>query len=402
MYMTVSSGFTAGSNTITAQYNGDENDQASKASASLTLAQSSTTTFLSSAQTQATMGSTAALTVVVNPSDATGTVSLSVGGIPAGAVTLKGGTATLNLHVTQANGFVLGPNTITANYAGSANFAASSGSTALQVYAASTISLKASPSTLVVNGGTTFIATVNPSTATGWVEFYYGNGSISGYSQDYGFGYIQNGVATLPVGATSTEFAIGTNAISAQYQGDSTYGTSSAKATFTLLPQSAIASVAVTGLTLTVNGSDFAADSVVLWNGQVRATSYVGETELTATLLASDLGHEQTALVTVAGNTPSPATSAAWPFAVQTNAPVAEVSSASVSTPPSYLNGQSLMTLTGTNFTPASVVELHGTKLAATYLSPWMLTAIITTQDYAGEAIVVVNTAGNSAEFLAP
>jgi hypothetical protein len=160
--------------------------------------------------------------------------------------------------------------------------------------------------------------------------------------------------------------------------------------------------VAVTGLTLTVNGSDFAADSVVLWNGQVRATSYVGETELTATLLASDLGHEQTALVTVAGNTPSPATSAAWPFAVQTNAPVAEVSSASVSTPPSYLNGQSLMTLTGTNFTPASVVELHGTKLAATYLSPWMLTAIITTQDYAGEAIVVVNTAGNSAEFLAP
>jgi hypothetical protein len=73
------------------------------------------------------------------------------------------------------------------------------------------------------------------------------------------------------------------------------------------------------GLTLTVTGSNFAAGSVVLWNGSPRATNVVSSTELSATIAASDLATAGTATVSVVNAASGGATSNAAPFSVVTN-----------------------------------------------------------------------------------
>jgi hypothetical protein len=82
--------------------------------------------------------------------------------------------------------------------------------------------------------------------------------------------------------------------------------------------------------TLTLNGAGFVSGSQVLWNGAVRATTYVSSTELTATILASDIAHEGTFLVTVANPAPNAATAAAQPFVVRSSIPVAKITGASI------------------------------------------------------------------------
>ena len=81
-----------------------------------------------------------------------------------------------------------------------------------------------------------------------------------------------------------------------------------------LVPGSATSGGA--GFTLTVDGANFAANSVVLWNGAVRATTFVSSTQLTAAMLAQDIANESTSLVTVANPAPNASTLPAQPFAV--------------------------------------------------------------------------------------
>ena len=66
--------------------------------------------------------------------------------------------------------------------------------------------------------------------------------------------------------------------------------------------------------TLTVNGTGFLPDSLVKWNGDALATTYVSATKLTAFVSASLLTHSGTESVTV--TTPDVATSAALSFTV--------------------------------------------------------------------------------------
>jgi len=70
------------------------------------------------------------------------------------------------------------------------------------------------------------------------------------------------------------------------------------------------------GFTLTVNGANFAANSVVLWNGAVRKTTFVSSMQLTAAISKEDIAKETSALVTVANLAPNVGSSAAQPFAV--------------------------------------------------------------------------------------
>ncbi len=69
------------------------------------------------------------------------------------------------------------------------------------------------------------------------------------------------------------------------------------------------------GFTLTVNGAGFVAGSVVNWNGTPRATVYVSNHQLTATILASDIATASTAAVTVVDPYPG-GVSNAQPFSV--------------------------------------------------------------------------------------
>ena len=63
------------------------------------------------------------------------------------------------------------------------------------------------------------------------------------------------------------------------------------------------------GFALTVNGNGFVSGSAVNWNGSARATTFVSSSQLSATILASDVASAGTALVTVSSPTPGGGTS---------------------------------------------------------------------------------------------
>jgi hypothetical protein len=72
------------------------------------------------------------------------------------------------------------------------------------------------------------------------------------------------------------------------------------------------------GFTLTVNGSGFVSGSVVKWNGSSRTTSFVNSSQLTASILATDVSVAGTASVTVSSPAPGGGVSntALFPIAV--------------------------------------------------------------------------------------
>ena len=154
--------------------------------------------------------------------------------------------------------------------------------------------------------------------------------------------------------------------------------------------------------TLTVNGADFVSGSDVLWNGALRATTFVNSTELEATILASDIVREGTYLVTVANPAPNAAISAAQPFVAVSATPVATISGASISDS-SDGNSNHVLTLTGTDFVFGSTVVWNGKGLATTYVCPWRITATLPAADFGSAAtVMVMNPAGPSAGFELP
>ena len=146
------------------------------------------------------------------------------------------------------------------------------------------------------------------------------------------------------------------------------------------LPISLSSSTATAGgasFTLTVNGANFVASSVLLWNSAVRATTYVSSTELTTVILGTDIAQEGTNLVTVANFAPNPGTSSALPFAVMSSTPVATISGGTISVAADG-SGNRVLTLTGTDFVSNSAVEWSGANLTTTYISPWKISAELT------------------------
>lgn len=71
------------------------------------------------------------------------------------------------------------------------------------------------------------------------------------------------------------------------------------------------------GLTLTVNGSNFAPDAEILWNGQPLATQFVNSGQLKAQISAALLANGQTAGVAVRNRTPDERISSALTFSVE-------------------------------------------------------------------------------------
>lgn len=165
-----------------------------------------------------------------------------------------------------------------------------------------------------------------------------------------------------------------------------------------LSPGSATAGGA--GFTLTVFGPNFTSNSVVLWNGAVRTTTYVSSTEVTAVVLASDIATEGTNLITVANLAPNAGTSSAMPFVVMNATPVATISAASVLDAANG-SGTYVVALTGTDFVSSSTVQWNGASLTTTYVSPRQVSAVITASDFTSlpATVTVVNPAGTSAGF---
>src|SRR5215471_11470460 len=63
------------------------------------------------------------------------------------------------------------------------------------------------------------------------------------------------------------------------------------------------------GFTLTANGTGFVSGSVVNWNGSARTTTFVTSSQLTVSILASDIATASTASVTVVSPSPGGGTS---------------------------------------------------------------------------------------------
>jgi hypothetical protein len=148
----------------------------------------------------------------------------------------------------------------------------------------------------------------------------------------------------------------------------------------TLSPASATAGAA--SFTLTVNGTGFISSSTVNFNGNARTTTFVSNTQLTATILASDIAAAGNYNVTVTNPTPGGGTSAPVVFVVSAPNPVPTITTLS---PSSAMVGGSAFTLTvnGTNFISASVVNFNGVVRTTTYISATQLTATILASDIA-------------------
>ena len=134
--------------------------------------------------------------------------------------------------------------------------------------------------------------------------------------------------------------------------------------------------------TLTVTGANFVPNSVVMWNGAARSTTYVRSTRLQASIPASDIASAGTAQVTVFTPAPGGGTSSALPFTVTAGNPVPVLSTLA---PSSALEGGPAFTLTvtGNGFVPASTVRWNGSNRTTTFVSATQLRATILAADIA-------------------
>jgi Calx-beta domain-containing protein/uncharacterized protein DUF4214 len=139
--------------------------------------------------------------------------------------------------------------------------------------------------------------------------------------------------------------------------------------------------------TLTVNGGSFVNGSVVRFNGNSRATSFVSANQLTAQITASDLTAAGNFPVTVFNPTPGGGTSAAVSFAV--NNPLPAINNLA---PSSATAGGAAFTLTvnGSNFLNGSLVRWNGIDRTTSFIDSTHLTAQITAADIQAAALIPV------------
>jgi subtilase family serine protease len=232
-------GFTVGADTITASFAQNSDFGASNGTAILNvLPQPVTTTSVTVNPSAVTVGSTTTLSASVTSTAAgtpTGTITfLGSGGFIAYAP-LTNGTATLsNVTVNAANGFIGGPDAITARYSGDLNFASSSGTATLTVNAfPSTTAITVTPASVTAGGNATFNVSVSGSgtyTPSGAVNFTLGGTTL-------GSANLVSGKATSTwLVSSTTGFAAGANTIVANYVGDGNFNASSASTMLTMVP----------------------------------------------------------------------------------------------------------------------------------------------------------------------
>ena len=206
-----------GNHVMTAQYSGDTSF-GSSVSAPLNekiLATSSLAVALTSGNNPAKPGDLLSFQATVIPNTATGSVMFFDGSNAiSGNIPVSNGVATLTTSSLSP-----GTHSISAQYSGDSNFGSSvSGSLSERILSSSSIALALTAGTNPAKPGDllTLQATVTPNTATGSVIFLDGSNAISGNIS------VSNGVATM----TTSSLSSGTHSISAQYSGDSNFGSS--------------------------------------------------------------------------------------------------------------------------------------------------------------------------------
>jgi len=153
------------------------------------------------------------------------------------------------------------------------------------------------------------------------------------------------------------------------------------------------ASSGSSGVTLTARGKQFATKATIDWNGTALTTTYVSDTQLTATVPSSDLTSAGSVNVTVVNPAPGGGTSSAATFTITNPAPTLSGISPANAVAGS---GATTITLNGTDFLSSSIVEWNGTALTTSYVSNTQLSATVPAADLTAAGtfnVTVVNPA---------
>lgn len=231
-FQILASGISTGS--ITATYSGDTYFSTSTSSVALTVGGTATTistsTSLISSDVTAVYGTPITLTATITPGTATGIVNFLDGATVIGTGQISGGEASLII-----DNISVGSNTITARYCGNDTHI-----TSASTFVTITISENSSSTSLSTGGVTTLnygetvtlTATVSSSTGTptGTVTFKDGTSTLGSSS-------IVNGVATY---IAATNLAVGSNSITAVYNSDNNYSTSTSSAHVITVSQNSV------------------------------------------------------------------------------------------------------------------------------------------------------------------
>ena len=260
---------------------------------------------------------------------------------------------------------------VAANQAGNANYAA-----ATQV--TQSIVVNPAPLTVTANNASRVYGASNPAFAYAITGFVNGDTSavVSGTASLTTVATVNSPVGAYPI-TFATESLTASNYSFTYVSGTLVIYSASSSMPLPMLLSPGSATAGGAGFTLTVFGEGFASNSLVLWNGAVRATTYVNSTQLTAAINAADIAKEATNLVTVANLSPNPGTSSAQPFAVISATPVAAISGSTIAVAADG-SGNHVLTLTGTDFVAGSTVQWNGAGLTTNYVSPWQISATIT------------------------
>lgn len=211
---------TAGPHTILAAYSGDTHFGASQETLSQNVSQAQTTTALASSVNPSVPGQPVTLTATVavtapGGGNASGPVTFYDGTTSLGSGTLSGGTASLT-----TSGLALGGHSLTAVYAGTADFAGSTSAALAQTVnqVATVTSVTSSANPAVFGQSVTFTAAVTvPPVATGTPS-----GAVTFYD-----GAAVLGTAALSGGTTATwttsSLLVGPHTITATYAGDAVF-----------------------------------------------------------------------------------------------------------------------------------------------------------------------------------
>ena len=271
----VVSNFAVGSYPVTATYSGNTDFSGSSSFAFTQMVNpASTNVSIASSSNPSVAGQSVTFTITVASSNGVGT--------PTGTVTLTNGYYTQFGQATLSNGqatfqvstLSVGTNTIEASYGGSSTFYSSTSSFQQTVNKATpSVALSTSASSATFGQSVTFTATITPNSPepTGYVYFMDG-------STELGVVYLSG---SNQVTFTTSTLPPGSQAITAQYQGDSNYNaansaplteTISAGNTTTVLTSSANPANVNSWVTLTATvtqaaGSTLPTGTVTFYNG---------------------------------------------------------------------------------------------------------------------------------------
>lgn len=143
-----------------------------------------------------------------------------------------------------------------------------------------------------------------------------------------------------------------------------------------------------------VNGTRFAANSVLVWNGEVLPTTFVNEQTLVATIDSSKVASVGSATLVVRTPQPGGGDSNAVTFGMTAPGEGGPPAIESL-TPPAITPGSGDLALLvkGSNFTAQSQVLVNGKAIATTYLSPTTLMALLLATDLTAEGPVAITVA---------